>query len=191
MWDHYGVGQRAFEALEEPMRSELSAYAAGINAFYDQHPDDVPAGWQGSAGPYCFDERYADGELCDCGCGVVDPTCGTTEPVTCNFTWCGTDGGSGGTADPADHAMEPVVMDPEIVRCLGQAAAARVPDSWVEMPSAAGHDANMFAPHVPCGMLFIPSIGGVSHDFSEDSHEADIVVGCQVFADGVVDLLGR
>ena len=101
------------------------------------------------------------------------------------------DGPCAVTADPADHAMEPVVMDPEIVRCLGQAAAARVPDSWVEMPSAAGHDANMFAPHVPCGMLFIPSIGGVSHDFSEDSHEADIVVGCQVFADGVVDLLGR
>ena len=93
------------------------------------------------------------------------------------------------TAEPADHGMEPVVMDPAIVRGLGAAAAARVPGGWVEMPSAAGHDANMFAPHLPCGMLFIPSIGGVSHDFSEDSDEADIVLGCQVFADGVARVL--
>ena len=92
-------------------------------------------------------------------------------------------------ADAADHGMEPVVMASELVRCLGEAAAARIPDGWVEMPSAAGHDANMFAPHLPCGMLFIPSIGGVSHDFSEDSHEADIVLGCEVFADGVVRIL--
>ncbi|MEM9204069.1 MAG: hydantoinase/carbamoylase family amidase [Actinomycetota bacterium] len=92
-------------------------------------------------------------------------------------------------AEPPDHGMDPVVMDPAIVRCLGEAAAHHIPDGWVEMPSAAGHDANMFAPHLPCGMLFIPSIGGVSHDFSEDSHEADIVLGCEVFADGVVRLL--
>ena len=99
------------------------------------------------------------------------------------------EGPCGVSAAPADHGMEPVVMAPELVRCLGEAAAARIPDGWVEMPSAAGHDANMFAPHLPCGMLFIPSIGGVSHDFSEDSHEADIVLGCQVFADGVVRAL--
>ncbi len=91
----------------------------------------------------------------------------------------------------ADHGMEPVVMDPDLVRHLGDAAAVRAPDRWVEMPSAAGHDANMFADHVPCGMVFIPSIGGVSHDFAEDSHEADIVRGCRVFADAVVSRLTR
>ena len=31
-------------------------------------------------------------------------------------------------------------------------------------------------------MLFIPSIGGISHDFAEDSHEEDIALGCQVLA---------
>ena len=91
----------------------------------------------------------------------------------------------------ADHGMEPVVMDPDLVRHLGDAAAVRAPDRWVEMPSAAGHDANMFADHVPCGMVFIPSIGGVSHDFAEDSHEADIVRGCRVLADAVVSRLTR
>ena len=94
-------------------------------------------------------------------------------------------------AEPSDHGMEPVVMDPAIVTAIGQAAAQRIPDGWVEMPSAAGHDANTFAPHVPCGMLFIPSIGGISHDFAENSHDEDIVLGCQVFADAVAGLLAQ
>jgi N-carbamoyl-L-amino-acid hydrolase len=38
-------------------------------------------------------------------------------------------------------------------------------------------------------MLFIPSIGGISHDFAEDSHRDDLILGCQVMATAVVDLL--
>jgi N-carbamoyl-L-amino-acid hydrolase len=57
------------------------------------------------------------------------------------------------------------------------------------MPSGAAHDAQVLAAHMPAGMLFIPSIGGVSHDFSEDSHEADIVLGCEVLARAAVQLL--
>jgi N-carbamoyl-L-amino-acid hydrolase len=38
-------------------------------------------------------------------------------------------------------------------------------------------------------MLFIPSIGGVSHDFSENSHDEDIILGCQVMADAAASLL--
>jgi N-carbamoyl-L-amino-acid hydrolase len=38
-------------------------------------------------------------------------------------------------------------------------------------------------------MLFIPSIGGVSHDFAEDSHDVDIVLGCQVLADATAAIL--
>ena len=43
----------------------------------------------------------------------------------------------------------------------------------------------------PSGMLFIPSIGGVSHDFAEDSLEQDILLGCEVLAQAVVKLLRR
>ena len=32
-------------------------------------------------------------------------------------------------------------------------------------------------------MMFVPSIGGISHHFTENTHDADIVLGCQVFAD--------
>ncbi len=57
------------------------------------------------------------------------------------------------------------------------------------MPSAAGHDPMVVSHHLPCGMLFIPSIGGISHDFAEDSTDADIVLGCQVLADAAVSIL--
>jgi beta-ureidopropionase / N-carbamoyl-L-amino-acid hydrolase len=33
----------------------------------------------------------------------------------------------------------------------------------VRMPSGAGHDAQWLAPKLPTGMLFVPSIGGISH----------------------------
>jgi N-carbamoyl-L-amino-acid hydrolase len=59
------------------------------------------------------------------------------------------------------------------------------------MPSAAAHDAMVLAKHLPCAMLFIPSIGGVSHDFAEDSSDVDIVTGCQVLADAAIAVLSK
>ena len=32
------------------------------------------------------------------------------------------------------------------------------------------------------GMLFVPSINGISHDFTEDTAEEDIAAGAQVYA---------
>ena len=57
------------------------------------------------------------------------------------------------------------------------------------MPSGAAHDAQVLAAHLPSGMLFIPSIGGISHDFAENSTDSDIVLGCEVLAQAVVSLL--
>jgi N-carbamoyl-L-amino-acid hydrolase len=42
---------------------------------------------------------------------------------------------------------------------------------------------------LPCAMLFIPSIGGISHDFAEDSDRGDIAIGCQVLADAAATIL--
>ena len=39
------------------------------------------------------------------------------------------------------------------------------------------------------GMMFIPSLGGVSHHWSEDTREEDIVLGAQVFADAAFRIL--
>jgi N-carbamoyl-L-amino-acid hydrolase len=55
----------------------------------------------------------------------------------------------------------------------------------VHMPSGAGHDAMIIGRFIPAAMLFVPSIGGRSHDVTEDTAEADIVFGCEVLADAV------
>ena len=53
------------------------------------------------------------------------------------------------------------------------------------MPSGALHDATNVARLMPVAMLFVPSIGGISHSFEEDTDESDLVAGCQVLAQAV------
>jgi N-carbamoyl-L-amino-acid hydrolase len=53
----------------------------------------------------------------------------------------------------------------------------------VRMPSGAGHDAQMLATVMPAGMLFVPSIGGISHHWTENTADVDIVTGAEVFVD--------
>lgn len=60
--------------------------------------------------------------------------------------------------------------------------------SYELMPSGAGHDAQFFAPLTPTGMIFIPSVGGVSHAPDEWSHWSDVEKGCNVLLHSVMDL---
>ena len=87
-----------------------------------------------------------------------------------------------------DHTR-PAVMDAGLQRHLAEAAEAHAPGAWTRMPSAAGHDAQVLARHLPSAMLFIPSIGGVSHDFAEDTAPDDIVLGCRVLATAAAAIL--
>jgi N-carbamoyl-L-amino-acid hydrolase len=84
-------------------------------------------------------------------------------------------------ASQPDHGSA-AKMDPSLVEHLAAAAEETAPENWVRMPSAAGHDAQVIAPHLPTAMLFVPSIGGISHDLREDTDESDIVLGCQTLA---------
>ena len=88
-----------------------------------------------------------------------------------------------------DESARAVAMDTAIQAALALAAEQYTPGKWHHMPSGAAHDAQVLAAHMPAGMLFIPSIGGISHDFSEDSHEDDIVLGCEVLARATLRLL--
>ncbi|MCL4764635.1 MAG: Zn-dependent hydrolase [Hyphomicrobiaceae bacterium] len=83
----------------------------------------------------------------------------------------------------------PAVMDARVQAALEGAAERHAPGRHTRMPSGAGHDAQVFAKHMPAGMLFVPSIGGISHHWSEDTSEADILTGAQVFVSAVADLL--
>ena len=44
-WDHYGNAQRSFGQFRLEARQHLEAFTRGINAFYDEHPKDLPSWW--------------------------------------------------------------------------------------------------------------------------------------------------
>jgi N-carbamoyl-L-amino-acid hydrolase len=85
--------------------------------------------------------------------------------------------------------LAPALMDEGLQRHLSTAAEAHAASAWTRMPSAAGHDAQVLARHLPAAMLFIPSIGGLSHAFGEDTDEKDIVLGCHVLATAAASIL--
>jgi beta-ureidopropionase / N-carbamoyl-L-amino-acid hydrolase len=78
--------------------------------------------------------------------------------------------------------LEPVAMDPFLRAGLEEAAEAVAPGRWRRMPSGALHDATNVARLMPVAMLFVPSIGGISHAFEEDTNEADLVAGLRALA---------
>jgi N-carbamoyl-L-amino-acid hydrolase len=79
----------------------------------------------------------------------------------------------------------PTRMDDRLVTALAEAAEAEAPGRWRIMPSGALHDAMNLAALMPAAMLFVPSIGGISHAFDEDTREADLVTGLRVLARAV------
>ncbi len=90
---------------------------------------------------------------------------------------------------PFDAPVAPAEMDAGLQGHIAASAERLAPGQWIAMPSGAGHDAQIIAPHLPSAMLFVPSIAGISHDFAEDTKEADIVLGCQVMADAAASIL--
>jgi len=65
---------------------------------------------------------------------------------------------------------------------IGRAAAARGLTA-VEMVSGAGHDCAHLSRLGPIAMIFVPSIGGVSHHPSESTDPADLIAGASVLLD--------
>src|SRR5215468_5623280 len=90
---------------------------------------------------------------------------------------------------PFDDPVAPTVMNDELQDHIARAAEQHASGRWMRMASAAGHDAQVIASRLPCCMLFVPSIAGISHDFAEDTSEEDIVLGCQVAATAALSIL--
>jgi beta-ureidopropionase / N-carbamoyl-L-amino-acid hydrolase len=83
----------------------------------------------------------------------------------------------------------PQSMDAGFQDALERAAERHAPGLHVRMPSGAGHDAQILAERMKSAMLFVPSIGGISHHYAEDTKDEDIVLGCQVFADAAAEIV--
>ena len=84
---------------------------------------------------------------------------------------------------------EPTPFAPEVVGAIGDACRALdVP--FGELWSGAGHDAKFLAEVCPTGMIFVRSLGGVSHCEAEESSPDDIIAGANVLLNAAVALAG-
>lgn len=79
---------------------------------------------------------------------------------------------------------QPAGCDEGLQAALAGAAEALAPGRWTHMPSGAGHDAQYLARVMPAAMLFVPSIGGISHHWAEDTAPEDLAMGVRVLAEG-------
>jgi N-carbamoyl-L-amino-acid hydrolase len=84
---------------------------------------------------------------------------------------------------------EPALMDPAFQNLIEQAAERHAPGMHLRMPSGAGHDAQILSRRMHSAMMFVPSLNGISHHWSEDTREEDIILGAQVFADAAAAIL--
>ncbi len=87
---------------------------------------------------------------------------------------------------------EPVITHPAPTdpgfRTLISKTAAALGFSTRVMPSGAGHDAQEIANLGPVGMIFIPSVGGISHSPKEFSQPQDIENGANVLLQTLLEL---
>jgi N-carbamoyl-L-amino-acid hydrolase len=88
-----------------------------------------------------------------------------------------------------ESRTSPQSMDAHLQKALELSAEQASPGRVIQMPSGAGHDAQILAQVMPAGMLFVPSIGGISHHWDENTRDQDIVLGCQALAGACARLL--
>jgi len=81
--------------------------------------------------------------------------------------------------------VPPVAMSGHFLQLLADACAARQL-SFCRMESGAGHDAEIFGRRIPAGMLFVPSIRGISHNPAEESRIPDIAAAAEVLRTALV-----
>ncbi len=82
-------------------------------------------------------------------------------------------------------AGEPAFAAPQVMELI-EGSIGALGLSKQRMPSGAGHDAQELALVGPMGMIFIPSVGGISHSPREFSHAADITRGADVLLNAVL-----
>jgi N-carbamoyl-L-amino-acid hydrolase len=75
-----------------------------------------------------------------------------------------------------------------VQQAITRAAAAAKVSGVMKLPSGAGHDAQQIAKLCPMGMIFVPSVGGVSHSPKELTAWDDCARGADVLLKTVLDL---
>lgn len=81
----------------------------------------------------------------------------------------------------------PAFADPTVQDVVEKSAAGAGLSSQ-RMPSGAGHDAQMMAQLCPMGMIFVPSVGGISHSPKELTSWTDCANGANVLLRSVLEV---
>ncbi len=83
----------------------------------------------------------------------------------------------------SDYSSIPATRcDDHIVKAFKKAAELEAPGKWRLLNSGALHDAANVSFLMPMGMLFVPSIKGISHNFEEDTALEDLLLGAETMA---------
>lgn len=83
--------------------------------------------------------------------------------------------------------FEPVIFDAALTDRIAQHADS-LGLSHQRMTSGAGHDAQMMARICPTSMIFVPSVGGISHNPAEHTEPADLIAGANVLLATLTEL---
>ncbi|HKP29579.1 MAG TPA: Zn-dependent hydrolase, partial [Gemmatimonadales bacterium] len=83
------------------------------------------------------------------------------------------------------HDSAPAMSDARVMQWIG-ASADGLGLSRQTMPSGAGHDAQEIARIAPMAMIFVPSVGGISHSPKEFTKPEDVVNGADVLLNTVI-----
>ncbi|MBT3246335.1 MAG: Zn-dependent hydrolase [Actinobacteria bacterium] len=85
--------------------------------------------------------------------------------------------------------FEPVAFNGSVVATVASTAES-LGHAVSEMPSGAGHDAQMMARICPTGMVFVPSRDGISHNPAEYTDPVDLAAGVNVLLHTLLRLDG-
>ena len=96
-------------------------------------------------------------------------------------------GGATGTTFAFKRLVDsaPAMADARVMQWI-DASAQSLGLSRQRMPSGAGHDAQEIAHVAPMGMIFVPSVGGISHSPRELTKAEDVVNGANVLLNAVI-----
>jgi len=86
-----------------------------------------------------------------------------------------------------DVSAIPAPTDPEIREFI-IASCKELQISYKSMPSGAGHDAQDMAKIAPTGMIFVPSVNGISHSPIEYTSPEDMANGAQILLQTILKI---
>ena len=86
-----------------------------------------------------------------------------------------------------DVAAIPAPTDERMRKTIAE-SAQDLGLSFQVMPSGAGHDAQDIAQITPTGMIFVPSVGGISHSPKELTRPQDMANGANVLLQTILKI---